>query len=374
MSVRIFYIDEAYDDKTFCLSTMTNLRNDLTAERKPLAAQLTFIIMPSIELKETPMNQSLINRWIFAWTVGRVAVGLFVGVAFNPGLVHADNGLQLNMALSNANPVVTWNNTSALLQSAPSVTGSWNTMSNTASPYQVPATNSAAFFRLRVTCVAPPSGIVSWWPGDGTTADVTGTNNGILKDGATFAAGKVGQAFSLDGVSNWVDIPSSDLLNPTGPFSVECWIKASPQQNFQQVLIVDKSHGFIDGTGWGLQTVQSGNACFFYGVGGTASTNDFPIVVTANSVLDDQWHHLAGTWTGTQLQIYEDGVLQGTLNQTYIPSNNSRDAEIGRSWGGGTPIRFFHGLIDEVTYYNRSLSSNEVTAIFDAGAAGKCKP
>jgi hypothetical protein len=75
-----------------------------------------------------------------------------------------------------------------------------------------------------------------------------------------------------------------------------------------------------------------------------------------------------------QLEIYEDGILQGSLSQTNLPASNSRDAEIGRSWGAGAPTRFFHGLIDEVTFFNRGLSSNDVAAIFNAGAAGKCKP
>jgi hypothetical protein len=216
---------------------------------------------------------------------------------------------------------------------------------------------------------------VSWWSGDGNAQDLVGGNNGILTGGVTFTNGQVGPAFSLDGNSGWVDVPNSDSLNPTGPFSVECWINASSQQFFPQSLIVDKSHGWTEGTGWGIQTTADGTAGFFYGVGGPLGlTNWFPYVATSNSVLDNQWHHLAGVWTGTQLQIYEDGVLQNTFDQSATPANNSRDVEIGRSWGGGTPTRFFHGLIDEVTYYNRALTAAEIESIFSAGSVGKCKP
>ena len=35
------------------------------------------------------------------------------------------------------------------------------------------------------TCVQPPSGLVSWWPGDGTAEDIQGVNDGTLKNGAT---------------------------------------------------------------------------------------------------------------------------------------------------------------------------------------------
>lgn len=162
-----------------------------------------------------------------------------------------------------------------------------------------------------LSCVPPPSGVISWWPGEGNALDIVGGNNGTLVGGVTFTNGEVGQAFSFDGVSGYVDVPYSAAFNPTGPFSVECWVKATPVQNYSQVLIVDKSHGFTDGTGWGLQINVGGTADFFYGIGGpTGNAEYFPFVATINSVLDNQWHHLAGVWTGTQLQIYEDGVLQ----------------------------------------------------------------
>ncbi len=291
-----------------------------------------------------------------------------------PCEVFAQSTVRLGMLLSNAVPVVIWNDPAAVLQGATSLAGSWTTLSNATSPYEVSASNPAAFFRLRLDCTSL-SAMVSWWAGDGTANDLVGTNNGTLMGGGVYAPGEVGQAFSLNGNSAWVDVPNSDLLNPTGPFSVECWIQASSQQYYAQVLIVDKSHGWTDGTGWGIQTTANGNAGFFYGIGGpTGDSKYFPYVATANSVLDDRWHHLAGVWTGTQLEIYEDGLLHGSLSQTNLPANNSRDVEIGRSWGGGNGSRFFHGLIDEVTYFNRALSPNEVAAIFGAGAAGKCKP
>jgi hypothetical protein len=302
----------------------------------------------------------------------KLAVSLLMVLA--PNVVLAEADLHLTMGLSNLTLIVTWSDAAAVLQRAPSVAGNWIIVSDATSPYTVPDTNSTAFYRLRADCISP-SGIVSWWAADATASDLVGTNNGTLMGSGAYAQGEVHEAFSLDGVSGWVDIANSDSLNPTGPFSVECWIKASSSQFFPQVVVVDKSHGWTDGTGWAIQTTSSGQAAFFYGIGGpTGSSSYFPFVSTMNSILDDQWHHLAGLWTGTQLEIYEDGVLQQSISQTVPPANNSRDVEIGRSWGGGNPSRFFRGSIDEVAYFNRALSSKDVVAIFNAGAAGKCKP
>jgi hypothetical protein len=162
------------------------------------------------------------------------------------------------------------------------------------------------------------------------------------------------------------------VLNPSGPFSVEAWIKADPQQPAGDFMIVDKSHGAVPPTaGWVLQGDQYGKISFGFGIGGSdAGPPGFPVVTVPSDVRDSRWHHLVGVYTGTQLQIYLDSVLQKTLGLTNTPAANNRDVEIGRWWGGGTPSRNFSGLIDEVSFYGRALTAGEIYA---AGAARKCK-
>ncbi len=161
-------------------------------------------------------------------------------------------------------------------------------------------------------CIPPPSDLVAWWTGDGNALDYQGDNNGTAHGGVTFPTGKVGEAFGLNGTDAYVSVPNNDNFNPTGPFSVDVWINANSQQTSAQSLIIDKSHGFTDSTGWAIQTNPDGTAYFFYGTGGSGS-NDFHGSSTQASILDGQWHHLAGVWTGTEIMIYEDGVLQNTL-------------------------------------------------------------
>ena len=82
------------------------------------------------------------------------------------------------------------------------------------------------------------------------------------------------------------------------------------------------------------------------------------------------WSHVAVTRTGGAYTLYYNG------------SQVSSGA--GASWTGSTaPLQFgydpgsgqhFNGLLDEVSIYDRALSSNEVAAIYAAGSAGKCKP
>ena len=46
-----------------------------------------------------------------------------------------------------------------------------------------------------------PSGLVSWWAAESDPTDVLGLNPGTLQGGATFARGRVGQAFDFNGTS-----------------------------------------------------------------------------------------------------------------------------------------------------------------------------
>src|SRR5438045_146399 len=86
-------------------------------------------------------------------------------------------------------------------------------------------------YEKRATCTPAPLNMVSWWPGDGNANDIQGSNNGTLQNGATFLAGKVGQAFSFSSNGHGVVIPHNNNLNPqsTG-FTAGFWMKGIKNQ------------------------------------------------------------------------------------------------------------------------------------------------
>src|SRR5579863_5737647 len=79
-------------------------------------------------------------------------------------------------------------------------------------------------------CVRAPAGMVSWWPGDGNTRDIQGTNNATLA-GASFAPGMVLEAFRFPGGSR-VEAASAASLQIIGPITLDAWVSyqgVSPQ-------------------------------------------------------------------------------------------------------------------------------------------------
>src|SRR5207244_7714188 len=71
--------------------------------------------------------------------------------------------------------------------------------------------NVSVLLRQCLTCTPPPPNMVAWYQGEGNANDIQGGNNGTLQNGATFAAGGGGQAFSLEGVrhQSLIDQPTS---------------------------------------------------------------------------------------------------------------------------------------------------------------------
>ncbi len=214
--------------------------------------------------------------------------------------------------------------------------------------------------------IVSPDNKVSWWKGESNPNDTAGANNGTLVGGTTYVAGKVGQAFNLNGTNAGVTIPHNTNLNVNpGGFSTEFWMRSNSAPS-GQVLVVDKSHGWTDSTGWAFQSNPAGNRIsWFIGAGGGGSTNFIGVESTVDP-FDGVFHHIAGTWDGSNIRLYVDGVLQGTTPFT-SPANNTRPVNFGYSWGGGSPLRWFNGIVDEVAIYSRALAESEIR-----GAAGLC--
>src|SRR5512147_84110 len=73
-----------------------------------------------------------------------------------------------------------------------------------------------------------PSGAISWWPGEGNAKDVVGLNHGTVESGVGFVPGKVGQAFSFNGLPegggvNLGNVPAFDFTS-TSSFTMEAWV------------------------------------------------------------------------------------------------------------------------------------------------------
>lgn len=90
--------------------------------------------------------------------------------------------------------------------------------------------------------------------------------------------------------------------------------------------------------------------------------------ITTGPMKNKNWHHIAGTYDGSTLRIYLDGIIRSEMEKgfgaTFMGTN---DSELRIGCAVGHPrYTFRNGSIDEVGLWRRALSQDEIkTAMKD---------
>ncbi|MEJ7862508.1 MAG: CARDB domain-containing protein [Pyrinomonadaceae bacterium] len=242
--------------------------------------------------------------------------------------------------------------------------------------------NARSAGKCKPFCVSPPANTVAWFPGDGNANDIIGGTNGTLQNGATFEAGKVGQAFSFDGVDDYVEFSDRSSLDISENLTIDVWIKPSVplSQQAAYARIVDKLNfsqppntGYILFTN-GNSSINPAKLCFeFFGTNGTQAN---VCTVEPDLAPTSTFTHVTGVYNQSSgiMRLYVNGQEKGTANVgTLTISTNNVPLRLGNA-SVTVNNGLFKGAIDEVSIYNRALSQSEIQAVFDADSAGKCKP
>jgi hypothetical protein len=229
---------------------------------------------------------------------------------------------------------------------------------------------------LNIRCVRRDSdcveqGLVSHWmfdqPSGSTSAnDWVGMINGSMNnmDPATdWVAGKSGNALDFDGIDDRVAAPLTGFNNVT----IAAWIYPRDWGSGEEGRIVKNGFaGYFD----------------FYLLGPDYPGNDLSTIVfqadwdtnggwaiADNVITLNEWQHVAVTYDGSSVNddpiIYINGVAQ-TVTEAQAPSG-SREAPNSTTFIGGYTDQNFDGIIDDVRIYNRILSADEISAIYNGG-------
>src|SRR5438309_2547650 len=249
-----------------------------------------------------------------------------------------------------------------------SMTTSTTSPSTTTTTALAPTTTSTT---MPPSCTPPPSGLVSWWPGDWNANDVQAGNNGTLQGSVGFVAGEVGQAFSfagMDGGGVLIGNPSNLQLQD---FTIDAWVRRT------RLDIAGSHPPTFDGV-----IVNHGHDAYDFGLfpdGEILLSQVDESFVSSGSglqVTDTNFHHVAVTKAGSKVVFYVDGTPGVPI--TYGPvfaftKNLSLGARLDVSAPtASTSTATFAGVLDEIEIFNRALTAGEIQAIFAARSAGKC--
>ncbi|MBN2163812.1 MAG: hypothetical protein JXR25_12430 [Pontiellaceae bacterium] len=172
-------------------------------------------------------------------------------------------------------------------------------------------------------------------------------NHKQIQDGEKTIVASKFQAIELDGNSYAMvgDEPAFDIA---GEMTIECWVNLY-SVTADWIPIITKGD-----TSWRLST-EGRESKFHLGL------NDQPYgarVHSDNAVGLNEWHHVAGTYDGTTMRLYVDGVLSG--EEMYDGGIALNDCPVMIGANAEAPDRHFHGAIAGVSVYNYARTADQI--------------
>lgn len=194
-------------------------------------------------------------------------------------------------------------------------------------------------------------GLIAYFPFDGSVDDES--ENGLISTGyggIVYAGGVQGQAASLDGVDDYVEVPHDSRINPTESITVSIWLKSS--FTGQSYVMYKADCGNWPASRVFLMTGNQGYEVAF-------SIYPNPQATSAVDVWDGSWHHIAATYDRANLKLYVDGSLRDSLAMTSSINSSVSSLIFGRDCSNS-----YEMMLDDVRIFKRSLSEAEIQEVF----------
>lgn len=191
---------------------------------------------------------------------------------------------------------------------------------------------------------------------DLTDTNTVGTATGILNDG---------RDFERDNSEQFTDADNADLSTGDIDFSVSLWIKFESLAAFDTQILAGKAE-FIDaadGYEWVVMFSGSSERLALAVSNGTTSTS-----VTANTfgaLSAGVWHHVVAWHDAASNEI---GLSVNRTEDTAAHSAGAHDStrlfRLGTDGSGG---RYADGVMDEVGFWKRVLTTDEKDDLYNSG-------
>ncbi len=187
----------------------------------------------------------------------------------------------------------------------------------------------------------PTNGLISYFNFDNNIEDQYGNTPwiGAIK---TYTTGVSGEAVEFNGTSSYIAYDRKSFKNGNN-ISVALWFKKPNTSESLKYFITCSDFGV-----W-TQTGKAGLAI------STPTTSSASGVITSNV-----WTHFVGTYDGTNIKVYINGVLKETK---YHPGNISDPDRL--LFLGTFNNSYWAGSIDDLFIYNKVLTPTEVSQLYN---------
>jgi hypothetical protein len=212
------------------------------------------------------------------------------------------------------------------------------------------------------------------YPSTGTTWTDLSSNgrNGTLTNGPTFNSAD-GGAIVFDGIDDYVNPNNVGTVYTTNNFTVQYW--CLPTATTQLPAESTSGVGPLSGNRFVQQPPEppGGPGATSVGTGVAVGTNGiaviehgsgyFPSLLTYTGTISNTvFTHIVVTYTSKQPRLY----INGTLARTGLTSTFKDSVNLTSGQYGGFAYGYFQGRIANIIWYNRVLSTDEITQNYNA--------
>lgn len=170
--------------------------------------------------------------------------------------------------------------------------------------------------------------------------------------------GRTGVGLTFNG-SQYVAVPAALALSP-GTITVEAWVRSGFVPGVHQHLVAKGGNDTCTAGAYGLRTGTAGGVEFVVFGSGSALVSP----ESATTVWNGLWHFVTGTFDGTTVRVFVDGVEVGSGTSAGAPfaieyTAPDQRLAVGSYLGGpcGPATLSFAGDIDQVGIWSGALSS-----------------
>ena len=213
----------------------------------------------------------------------------------------------------------------------------------------------------------PKTGLIAWYPFNGNAKDESGSGNDLTVDSAVLSKdrfGKSNAAYYFDGIK---DCLYRDALTNFSDFSLSVWVnmKAYPPvkgMDSEGASFVSNGYGRTNGTGlkYGANSVD----IITFG-------NQFNSTLSTFKPDTNIWYHYVCTKFNDTYSLYVDGKLSSTADcLTNKPKGFFVVGAVRGDISDNKFSVFFNGQIDDIGFWNRSLTEIEVKNLYSNSVVG----
>jgi hypothetical protein len=232
----------------------------------------------------------------------------------------------------------------------------------------------------QVPSYVPTNGLVGYWPFNGNANDVSGNGNNGIVTGATLTTDRYSNnnnAYSFGGDSNYITVTNSPTLNSANK-TISVWVNfVNEPTNLSSgaMSLVSKWYSVTNcnnqlNDAYILNLAKSNNQTKFIGATNLYSQSTLS---TNYQLSTNTWYHVVFTHDATSGgNIYVNGVLISSNNTSGNICSNQNNLFFGADINFGSLYRYFSGKLDDIGMWNRALSQEEITNLYNSISSNEC--